>query len=457
MGERSGMTGERTIVANATCLGCGCACDDIDVVVEGGRIAEPRHACELGVRWFGDGQVPARATLVGRDVPAQRAIAGAAQLLSDAVRPLVYLAPGISCEAQREAVAIADAVHATLDTVTSSTVLPLTLATQERGLASATLGELRNRADVVVFWAVDPAWRYPRFTSRYAPEPPGLHVPDGRRSRTVIAIDIEGVAASVDADRRIAIRNGDELATLTALRALVATRAEDGSNYSSSSGAAWDHARELAPALLEGRYVGLVFDAEPDADPPAHRSAQRFGALAALAQALNERTRCAAIGLRAGGNRSGAEAVLTWQTGYPAAVDFARGHPRYRPHDGSAPAHLGHGDADGALVLGTVSLMPPAITRALANVRCAVIGPAASDSPLASAEVVIDTGVAGIHSGGTALRMDDVPLPLRPSLSGPPDAADVARAIAERLSGRPIRESSDATPLVRRGGKASTV
>jgi hypothetical protein len=27
-----------------------------------------------------------------------------------------------------------------------------------------------------------------------------------------------------------------------------------------------------------------------------------------------------------------------------------------------------------------------------------------------------DTGVAGIHEGGMALRMDDVPLPLRPSL-----------------------------------------
>ena len=37
------------------------------------------------------------------------------------------------------------------------------LAAQERGRASATLGQVRNFADVVVFWGVDPALRYPRY------------------------------------------------------------------------------------------------------------------------------------------------------------------------------------------------------------------------------------------------------------------------------------------------------
>ena len=61
---------------------------------------------------------------------------------------------------------------------------------------------------------------------------------------------------------------------------------------------------------------------------------------------------------------------------------------------------------------------------------CAVIGPRASESPLAGATALIDTGVAGIHEGGTAIRMDDVPLPLRPSIAGRRSAADVVRAAA---------------------------
>ena len=91
--------------------------------------------------------------------------------------------------------------------------------------------------------------------------------------------------------------------------------------------------------LLSGRYVALVYDAEPDERPA--RSPQRFDALGALGRALNERTRCAAIALRAGGNRSGADSVLTSHTGYPMAVDFARGYPRYGPHVRLALTYLG--------------------------------------------------------------------------------------------------------------------
>jgi len=69
-------------------------------------------------------------------------------------------------------------------------------------------------------------------------------------------------------------------------------------------------------------------------------------------------------------------------------------------------------------------------------VPCAVIGPRASESALAGCGALIDTGVAGIHEGGSAIRMDDVPLPLRPSVTGPRSAADVVRGLRERVAGR---------------------
>ena len=50
--------------------------------------------------------------------------------------------------------------------------------------------------------------------------------------------------------------------------------------------------------------------------------------LIALAQLLNGPTRAALSRLRAGGNRSGAEAALTWQTGYPMRVSSASGATR---------------------------------------------------------------------------------------------------------------------------------
>jgi hypothetical protein len=54
--------------------------------------------------------------------------------------------------------------------------------------------------------------------------------------------------------------------------------------------------------------------------------------------------------------------------------------------------------------------------------------------------VVIDTGVDGIHARGTCIRADDVPLPLRAPLAGPPDApsviSDVGAAIRRLPSPR---------------------
>ena len=113
-----------SIVENVTCLGCGCACDDIDVVVASDRIVDARNACPLRRRWFGDGQVPSAVRVDGADVSLEQAVSSAAARLCEAARPLVYLAPALSCEAQREAVAIADLLRARLDSVTSSTALP---------------------------------------------------------------------------------------------------------------------------------------------------------------------------------------------------------------------------------------------------------------------------------------------------------------------------------------------
>jgi formylmethanofuran dehydrogenase subunit B len=317
--------------------------------------------------------------------------------------------------------------------VTSSTALSFVLSGQERGYASATLGEIRNRADVVVFWAVDLDERYPRFASRYAPEPTGAQVPAGRRSRTVVAVDVGGATTLADADQRITLEPVDEIAALSALQAI--TRAPDAGSvrYEGCTGTAWDTARHLAPVLRSAHYLALVYDAEPD--ERAARSPQRFDALAALAQALNESTRCAAIALRAGGNRSGADSVLTSQTGYPMAVDFARGSPRYAPYDGPGSTGSSRSETDVALVIGDATLLPRDVALALSTVRTIAIGPHASEASLGALAIAVDTGTDGIHADGTALRTDDVFLPLRALLPGPPSAAAMVRALAALVRG----------------------
>jgi formylmethanofuran dehydrogenase subunit B len=179
----------------------------------------------------------------------------------------------------------------------------------------------------------------------------------------------------------------------------------------------------IANRLAKARYAVLVHDAEPGDEP---RNSLRIEALIALTQALNGPTRAALISLRAGGNRVGTETVLTWQTGYPFSVDYSRGHPRYDPAERGV-GRLGSDRFRAALLVGTPAL-DGSLSGTLGRMSTIAIGPRASQTPFAT-RVAIDTGIAGIHEAGTAYRMDEVPLQLRPPLEAQRSATEVLRAL----------------------------
>jgi formylmethanofuran dehydrogenase subunit B len=416
---------EASLVEDVVCLGCGCTCDDIALAIEGERIVEARRACALGAAWFGDGQAPARARIAGRDCLQEEALAEIARALHGARAPLIYLAPDITCEAQREGVALADLLHGTLDVASSEGGLASVLAAQTRGRATATLGEVRNRADLVVFWGVDPAERHPRFQERYAPVPPGVHVPDGRRSRTVVAVDVGDRRGPSDADLRLSVMRADEVAALVQLTAALASA-------TAAAAPTPGTLSELGSRIRGARYAVIVADTDRAVSAPTGDA--RAEALVLLSLALNDVTRGALISLRPGGNLPGAEAVATSQTGFPMAIDFRRGYPRYRPWSGTASQLLARQDVDVVLVIGALDRLPDAMRPLLARATTCVIGPRASVGALSTdAAGIVDTGVPSVHEAGTVLRMDDVPLPVRGRISGPPSTQAITRALRERI------------------------
>jgi formylmethanofuran dehydrogenase subunit B len=419
------VSGSARIEENVVCLGCGCTCDDIAVVIEGARIVEARNACPLGLRWFGDGSLPG-AVLGGRSAAIEDVVGEIAELLRSARSPLVYLAPDLTSEAQRAAVAIADQLHAFVDDVTSATASEGILAAQRRGRASATLGEIRNRADVLVFWAVDPALSYPRFQSRYAPNPVGVHVPNGRADRTVIAVDVGAQRGPDDADVRIQMTPEEEQLFFASLRAYLAGRTLGGAPIVA-------RVTDLANRLNRAKYAVIVTDAESP-PPPMATPTMRADSLIALTQSLNATTRGSLCTLRGGGNRNGADMVLTWQTGFPMAVDFSRGAPRYSPEDATL-SRLARGAFDAVLLVGATTALPPAVSSALRGVRTIAIGPRASESAI-DASIRIDTGIASIHESGIAFRTDDIPLPLHAVLPTPRDTASLLKALGAAIAAK---------------------
>ena len=407
------------VLQSVTCLGCGCGCDDLTVRVRAGRIAELSPPCPLAIQWFGDGTVPREIRVEGRPATIEEAIDTAAALLSGAGRPLVLIAPDLTTEAQRTAIALGDALRAEVDGATSDSAAAGILVAQRRGRAAATLGEIRNRADVVLFWGVDPRERYPRYLERYAIAASATHV----RRRSLLSVSVGSDRGPEKAEIEAEFTPGEEVDALAVMQATVRGQ---------RLGELPERLRPaatIADRLMRGRYVAIVHDAESSREV---RDAQRTESLVALAQALNGPVRATLSSLRAGGNRSGAEAALTWQTGYPMRVSFQEGHPRPRS-ERSGLDRLRSGEADAVLVAGSVAAMDGG-GLALDRLPGVVIGPRAS--AVTGARVAIDTGIAGVHEPGTGYRMDDVPLPLSPVLESPRSAAQTLGLLLTALRRR---------------------
>ena len=111
-----------TIVKNATCTFCGCVCDDIELHAEGAKIIHSKRACSLGESWFkhhtAEHLYP-DALIDGQPATVDAAVESAAEFLYQANMPLVYGLSNITCEAQREAVFLAEMIGGVIDSHTS--------------------------------------------------------------------------------------------------------------------------------------------------------------------------------------------------------------------------------------------------------------------------------------------------------------------------------------------------
>src|SRR3954470_20262867 len=113
---------ELTVTQNATSTFCGCVCDDSEWHSDGVRITHTKAACVLGVSWFKNHtaeRLYPDALIDGQPASLDAAVEAAADYLYDAHLPLVYGLSNVTCEAQRESVALAELIGGVIDSHTS--------------------------------------------------------------------------------------------------------------------------------------------------------------------------------------------------------------------------------------------------------------------------------------------------------------------------------------------------
>lgn len=401
----------RRIVEDVACTVCGCVCDDLRAVVEGDRITAMESNCALQAAWFAKHNVPPPAEPIlvrGQAATLDVAAAEAARILRAAKLPLVYGLSRSSVPGHRAAVHLADTIGAVIDTTASTCHGNSIIALQTVGESTCSLGEVRNRADLVIYWGANPAVSHPRHMERYSLEPRGQFVPQGRAGRKLIVFDIQETKTTERADQFVRIRPSSDFEVLWALRALV-----KGGELGTSEvgGVPIDVLRDLAAQLKACRSGVFFFGRGLSLGRNGHAGVE---ALLRLTTELNDHTRFYARRMRIYGDVAGADSVLTWQTGFPFSVSLAAGYPRYSPGEYSADELLRRREVDACLLVGSAEsqTLSPDARAYLKTIPTIALDYPGADR-LLPADVQFTTAVYGLHRRGTAYRMDEVPIPLR--------------------------------------------
>ncbi len=458
-----------TEIKSVVCPICGCLCDDIEVTVENNEIVKIKNGCSMCEAKMVHGykseerilkpMIRKEGTLV--PVSMDEAVHKAAEILTDAKYPLLFGWSSSTSEAQRIGVELAEELGSALDNCCSVCHGPSVMATQEIGIPSCTLGQIRHRADLIVYWACNPWTSHPRHLERYTsftdgrfeksewkgfmqklkgeasmkkveaaskrivgstvpkfhPQACAVNAPPQsmqKEGRKLIVVDVRKTMTAEAADYFIQVQPNKDYEILEALRCLVGDQELD---VDQVGGVPVEYLKDVADAMVNCEFGVIFFGLG------LTQSAGRFRNIEnaiALTRDLNRRTKFVISPMRGHFNVTGANVVFAWQTGYPYALDFSQGYPQYNPGEFTTIDLLRRGDNDATLVISSDpgAHFPKTAMQNMMKHPIITINP---DMNAISrlGDVVFPTQWCGIEYEGTAYRMDHVPIMLRKVVEAP--------------------------------------
>jgi len=421
--ERLGLTMEeeekKKIIEAAVCPFCACLCDDvvISVDVAGNKIKEIRNACKFGVEKFLSAEKTERRLkkprVDGKETDYERAIGKAVDILREAKKPLVYGLSNSCYNAQRVALEIAKHKKGVYD-VTESICHNLLYPELKKGnnpFYYALLDEIRDNANVVIYWGSNPIESHPRHLSRFAVYPIGRYAMKGVLDREMIAIDVVDSELNKISRWFLRVKPGEDAKIAEIMKRLV-NGETNGLGELVKDGIDFDTVRKITDRLKKAFYgvifVGVgVFSSE--------NASKKVEAILALVDALNkEGVKFVLFPMKGHFNVMGAVQLLLRETGYPFGVDFSRDSDNiFVPGKTTVLDVIERGAVDAALIVGTdpFSSFPCDKARKLCDMPLILIDPFESLTTQ-FASVVFPTAITGVETDAIAYRMDGLPLKL---------------------------------------------
>ncbi len=399
------------LIKNVPCPFCGTLCDDIICKVENNEIVGTMNACRIGHSKFMHHK---DATLYKKpmirkangelvEVEIDEAIEKAVEILVNAKRPILYGWSSVSCEADEVGVELAEELKALIDNTATVCHGPSLLAVHDTGYPVCTLGEVKNRADVIIYWACNPMHAHPRHMSRHYFSR-GYFRERGRPDRTLIVVDPRESDTAKLADIHLQVEPGKDYELLDAIRA-----AMKGHKilYENVAGVPRDLIYQAVELLKSAQFGNLFFGMGITQTSAKNRNID--AGICAIEELNEYGGKFTLIPMRGHYNVNGFNHVCTWTTGYPFCVDFATGYPRYNPGETGTNDLLQNKEADAMFVIGADpgAHFPQRALQRMVEIPVIAIEPHRTPTT-ELADIIIPPAQIGISSEGTAYRMDGV-------------------------------------------------
>ncbi len=380
------------------CGGCELLCEDVST-----QSIESGIGCTIADNWFASNPLLSDSMVDSRHVPLTEAIDVAASRLLTSQRTLLTGLVSTTIDTIKIACALAECIHASVDTNAPENSILTTPTAIRVGDVTADFEELRDRADLAIFWGSDPTIACPRFIERFIkPTPSG-------GARRTISVGPSPVLQQSLHNLHFSVTENQLVNLARLVQAQIENKATQKSHDDLENVAC-----QLKKSIDTAHCIGFISSKTVDQTGLVNWS------LSHLTRALAHRKPTFGIRLGAGttaggGNSVGAATVCTWRFGSPGAIPRASiTGSEFLPAEIDARSLIERNELDCILVIGR---MPPRIEDLLTTPQNSTTVIQVSDiSTLPENKNSIYLGCASLSRSteGDMLRSDGRLVTLRP-------------------------------------------
>lgn len=425
-----------------TCTGCSLLCDDIIVRSDGLYIDEVIGACLKGKERFD--QVTSKNRILNplirkngklEKVTLDHALENVIDVLKKSSKPLLYGFSTTSCEAQVKGIELARKINGYIDSNSTICQGKVLNTSRKTGMTLTTIGEVINKADLLIVWGANAAESIPRLLNK-ALFSRGKFRMTGREIKTLVVIDpVKTASFGVMGVRDIAlqIRPGKDIDLIRVLKEECCV-----ADSILTEGVAGIDNDDLKRLLLHltGAENGVIFVGQGLLRPQAGASViQELLELVQLINVKQQKGRISVITLGGHYNMVGFDQVALSICGKNHSIQFTNN--QLIETSDTIVSKIEKEDFDCSIIVGTdpVSHLPWKLSKKL-MVKPLILIDNKKSATFQVANIILPTTITGIESEGLVYRLDNVPLELQKIVNPPsniPSDEELLGMLIERL------------------------